>query len=220
MNEHEIICESKSQSLEMKESSTLVEVDSALVTNSKIEYLTINQYGYQQIQNSVPIRKSLTYCVPTFSSDLFHLIITTRKVLDGFLSIETKKCLKPEGFPKGLYENLRALEFNDRVEHLLLYPAIIATQNTGFRGNTDPKQIALICRLKAVEVSGPNLEIQYIPLQSVNQMELNRCGCELGIDNTVDESTLRIEQWKVVPGDLYATLFKYNCQINQVYIQQ
>ena len=153
----------------------------------------------------VPVGESTSLC-----HDYYNLVVfggcTELECGPGHALMPKDRCLT-EGFHRNeINERLCHLSPDD-IEELKRYPALVLNENTGYRGKTDPNQIALYAIIEDIKIQDNGVMIYYQMMSPIKQIEINEIGEALGLQSGSAKTELNRTHWVLKKINLSETLF-------------
>ncbi len=138
--------------------------------------------------------------IQSFSKEYYQLIVTCEDDVfaNNMVTIPASRALTKYLVPSEIFERCSTLT-ETGIEELKRFPAIICRENTELKGTTDPNQWAMFAYIKAVRVSGKNVNIVFNPIAPIQQLKLcdkrNAVFFDLNMDCAITD--LNHSAWSV-----------------------
>lgn len=111
--------------------------------------------------------------VQSFSTEYYQLIVTCDQ--EGFdhnmVTVPLERTLLEKSVPAEIYQRCATLS-ETGIEELKHIPAIICIENKGYRGETDPNQLAKFAYIKKVRVTGRDVQIVFNTIAPFQQQKM------------------------------------------------
>ena len=162
-------------------------------------------YILQNGDEYVPSSRGKTLC-----HDYYNLVVfggcTKLTFGQGHALMPKDRCLTEGFFRNKINERLCHLSPED-IEELKRYPALVLNENTGYRGKTDPNQIALYAIIEDIKIQDNGVMIYYQMMSPIKQIEINEIGEALGLQSGSAKTELNRTHWVLKKINLSETLF-------------
>lgn len=164
---------------------------------------TVN-YNFTYIQRtSDGKKKSVTQKLNT---EYYNLFVMKGETFEHNHFLVPKNCALTKGtISDDLFERLASLT-PEAIEEIKTFPALFASENTGYWGNTDPEQQTIYGLVTGIRVQDNGIMIYYQDLSFIPQQKINEISFELGMGTPRAITTLNTTRWTIKKINLIEAL--------------
>ena len=164
---------------------------------------TVN-FNFTYIQRSPNGRReSVTQKI---STDYYNLFVISGETFehDHFL-VPKDRALVKGTISDDLFERLAALT-PEAIEEIKTFPALFASENTGYWGKTDPEQQTIYGLVREIRTQDNGIMIYYKDLNFIPQQKINELSFELGMGRPRAITSLNTTRWTIKKINLIEAL--------------
>ncbi len=141
--------------------------------------------------------------IQSFSREYYQLIVTGHEILkENSVVVAKNRALVHGTVPEELFDSLAPLT-SPAIAELLKIPAIICNENTLYKGQTDPNQMAIYARITRIKVCGDDIKLYFMPIHVFSQQVLNHYSIDFGINTNCALTELNRSRWSIKKVNLF-----------------
>lgn len=161
--------------------------------------LNINYFVQQPGKLPTPVTKTL-------NRNYYNLfVIGGEEFINDHFLVPKDRALTKGTLADDLYDNLSTLT-PEAIEEIKSYPALFASENTGYYGETDKDQQTIYGIITDIKIQDNGVKIRFNPFTYINQQTINNIAFDLGIRNNTAITELNRTHWTIKRIDLIEAL--------------
>lgn len=175
-------------------------------TGNRNIYINVQKDGVVNMNYSTPqfsVTAETLVVIQSFSREYYQLIVTEQDIFSSnSLTVTSKQALAEGTVPEELFATHATLT-EEAIESLKKFPAIICNKNTGYNGNTDPKQFAIYAYVKDIKKCGKEIILSFCPILPFGQHYLNEYAADFCINIDCALTDLNKPRWSIKRANLF-----------------